>query len=157
MKKEFPYFTLLIAMVLVLTTGCKKDKEEQNTTDPSNRTLINIPLAELRNILKGDWLLKKSSICGVAGCSYYNVPAGQENIFSFLPLDSVKQVSSTGTVLVYDKAVITQSGFDNAWVYQMSGNGGSSIKWEFTQIKNDTLLGRTNQAQGGELFLTKRP
>ena len=94
-------------IALFIYASCKKNKDA--VVDTHNRTLINIPLDELKSILAGSWLLKKDIDCGVAGCFTTTYASGQEDIFSFLPQDSVKRVKSNGTILVYDKAIISKS------------------------------------------------
>ena len=139
---------------ILLFVSCKKNT---TTTDPaidySNRSLINIPLAELKSILSGTWLLKKKVDCGVAGCFTTTFTNGQEDIFYFLPQDSVKRTKADGTIIVYDKAIISKTNPDNTWYYLMN-NGLQS--WEFFEIKNDTLL--LNPAgMGSRSYLIKKP
>lgn len=125
--------TLMISCLLA-TLSCKKS----TPIDSRNRDLKNIPLTELKSILAGTWLMKKKIDCGFAGCFTTNLPIGQEDIFSFLPEDSVKRVRGTdGAVMVYQKAVISKSTYDNSWYYEM--RGGLEI-WPIQELKNDTLL-----------------
>ncbi len=141
----------LAIMALFSYASCKKSIDP--VVDTHNRTLVNIPLDELKSILAGNWLLKKKIDCGVAGCFTTIYPTGQEDIFSFLSQDSVKRVKSNGTVLVYDKAIITKSSFDNAWIYDMYGG---LVSWSFQEIKNDTLLiGHYGSGENG--YLIKKP
>ena len=144
---------IFLAITILNMVSCG-DKPNVTTIDPHNRTLINIPLGELKSILSGNWLLKKEKICGFAPCydTIYNV--GQEDILSFLPLDSVKRVKADATVLVYDKAVISKSSYDNSWVYSMAGG---LRNWSFQEIKNDTLIGRIDWGQGSQSYLVKKP
>lgn len=145
---------ILLTSAFLSIVSCN-DKPNVTTIDPSNRTLINIPLDELKTILAGNWLLKKSRDCGVAGCFTSTYPAGQEDIFSFLQQDSVKRVRGiNNVVLVYDKASISKSSFNNAWIYEMAGG---LRNWVFIEIKNDTLLAEIDQSQGGISHLVRKP
>jgi hypothetical protein len=147
--KHFLY--ALLVMTLFSYASCKKSSGPE--VDTRNRTLINIPLDELKSILAGSWLLKKDIDCGVAGCFTTTYAVGQEDIFSFLPQDSVKRTKANGTILVYDKAIISKSSFDNAWIYEMAG--GLTV-WSFKRIANDTLI--LNKAGlGSETYLVKKP
>lgn len=146
------YFLYALAlMALFVYASCKKSNDSK--IDPHNRTLVNIPLDELKSILAGNWLLKKDIDCGVAGCFTTTYAAGQEDIFSFLAQDSVKLVKANSTILVYDKAIISKTSLDNTWLYQMYGG---LVAWEFQKIKNDTLI--LNKAGlGSESYLVKKP
>lgn len=158
MKQKF-----LIAILLMLILSCKKNNNE-NVTPPTvtpvtpvlpiTRTLIGIPLDTLRKLLAGDWLQKTETICGGAGCNNTIYVSGQEDVFSFLTLDTLKKVKANGTLAIYDKATITVSTFDNSWVYKMHG-GLSTLS--FTQILNDTLILRPNGGGGSEGRLVKKP
>jgi hypothetical protein len=142
----------LAIMALFSYASCKKSSDP--VVDTHNRTLVNIPLEELKTILAGNWLLKKERICGFRPCYDTVYTFGQEDVFSFLPLDSVKRVKADATVLVYDKAVISKSSYDNSWVYTMYGGLRS---WSFQEIKNDTLLATIDYSQGSVSYLVKKP
>ena len=148
--KQLIIIFLTITFLSIVSCG---DKPNVTIIDPHNRTLVNIPLDELKSILAGNWLLKKDIDCGVAGCFTTTFAAGQEDIFSFLPQDSVKRTKANGMVLVYDKAIITKSNFDNTWFYSMYGG---LVGWSFQEIKNDTLV--LNKAGlGSQSYLIKKP
>ena len=145
---------LIIGLAFIVLVSCKKKNTEQEPIiDNRNRSLINIPLAELKSILSGTWLLKKRIDCGIAGCVTTTIANGQEDIFYFLPQDSVKRTNASGTVIVYDKAIISKTNPDNTWYYLMN-NGLQS--WEFFEIKNDTLL-LNSAGLGSRSFLIKKP
>lgn len=135
----------------IIITGCK---EKPQPTDSHNRSLENIPFNELKTILSGKWLLKKDINCGFVGCYTTNFPAGQQDTFSFLQQDSVRQVKPNGTVVVvYDKAIIWKHPQDSVWVYEMYGG---LVTWAFLNIKNDTLILRKSGG-GSESSLVKTP
>ncbi len=146
--KQIIIIFLTITLLSIVSCG---DKPNVTTIDPHNRTLINIPLGELKTILAGNWLLIREIQCGVVGCFPINYPAGQEDIFSFLIQDSVKRARYNGIILVYDKAIISKSSSDNSWVYSMAGGLRT---WSFQEIKNDTLIARIDL---GESYLVKKP
>lgn len=139
----------LLGFTLVLVYGCK---DKPTVVDKRNRTLVNIPLAELKNILAGNWLLVKDYDCGVVGCTSTNIPFGQQDTYSFLQQDSVRQTKPNGNVVVYDKAIISKTNIDNLWLYDMYGG---LVSWAFLEIKNDTLI--LNKAgQGSQSYLVKK-
>lgn len=146
-----PILILFFAIAILVVAGCK-DKPE--TIDPHNRTLVNIPLTDLKNILAGNWLLKKEKICGFAPCYDTIYSIGQEDIFSFLPADSVKRIKADGTILVYDKAIISKSSLDSSWIYTMAGG---LRNWKFSFLKNDTLVAAIDYSQGSISYLVKKP
>ena len=121
---------------------------------PINRTLINIPVDELKIILAGNWLLKKERICGFPGCTTTTFLSGQEDVLSFLPLDSVKHVRANGVIVVYDKAIITKANnYDSSWVYSMHGG---FVAWSFQKIQNDTLIMVRDGGGGSASYLIKK-
>jgi hypothetical protein len=146
--------SLFIILLFFATLSCKKKSIPLPVIDSKNRTLINIPLEELKSLLAGNWFLTKKRDCGVAGCFNTTYNSGEEDLVSFLPQDSVKRVKANGVILVYDKASISKSTYDNSWVYEMAG--GLQI-WTFQEIKNDTLLAEFNQAQGRISYLIRKP
>lgn len=133
--------------------SCNKNKPS-NSIDPHNRSLENIDLNELKTMLSGTWLLKRDRNCGFAGCTTTIFPSGQEDIFYFLPQDSVRRIKANGTILVSDKAAISKSQPDNLWFYGM--NGGLT-SWAFMSIKNDTLIAVIDGGGGSESYLIKKP
>jgi hypothetical protein len=148
--------TMLLFLSII---GCKKKvvETEVSSTNPPillvNRTLIGIPLDTLRNLISGSWLQKSEMICGGAGCNTTYSPIGQEDIVSFLSQDTVKKIRPNGTLVIYDKAVISLSSYDNSWVYRMHG-GLATLA--FLRIANDTLILRPFGGGGSESRLVKK-
>lgn len=116
--------------------------------------MVNIELSELKTILSGTWLIKRDYNCGVVGCNTTIYSVGQEDIFYFLPQDSVKRTLANGSICVYDKAKILRSTPDNYWYYSMYGGLTS---WAFLAIKNDTLIATIDGDVGSESLLVRKP
>jgi hypothetical protein len=151
MKIKF-FFIILSVLALFIYLSCTKDKTQQE--DPHNHSLLNVSLEKIKTTLYGNWLLKKSRICGFAGCTNQIFPNGQEDIFKFLPNDSVQRIKADGQILVNTKAVITKERHagtsDSIWVYEMYGG---AIAWGFLEIKNDTLICPTTGVGGFDLLI----
>jgi hypothetical protein len=151
-------FTItILATILISCRKTSVDPDIPITPQPKapiNRTLIGIPLDTLRNLINGSWLQKSEMICGGAGCNTTFSPIGQEDVISFLTQDTVKKIRPNGTLVIYDKAIISLSSYDNSWVYRMHG-GLAALA--FLQIANDTLILRPNGGGGSESRLVKKP
>lgn len=145
--------SLILFFFLFCFFSCKKSNPT-NQIDPHNKSLSNIELPELKSILSGTWLLKRDYNCGIAGCNTTIYSSGQEDIFYFLPQDSVKRTRTDGTIRVFDKAIISKTQPDNFWFYSM--NGGIT-NWAFMSIKNDTLIAEIDGGGGSQSYLIKKP
>ncbi len=141
---------ILIIIMLFFSTfyiGCD---DKPLVVDPHNKDLINVSLDELKATLPGNWLLTWETRCGFLPCYNIYYTAGQQDVFSFLPLDTVKRVTASGVTLVYDKATITRSTPDNIWFYSMAGG---LRNWAFLKIRNDTLIAEIDYSQGSQCYL----
>jgi hypothetical protein len=139
------YIVALLVLVVSLTQ-CKKSPTE--VEDPSNHSLLNKSINQIRAEIAGTWKLKRSyyEICGILGCTSKDTTYRNNDgdLFYFLANDTVKRTGYNGSpIKVYQKANILRKKYygtfpvDSIYTYELSG--GAS-EWLMVEVKNDTLI-----------------
>jgi hypothetical protein len=137
MKTKYWLYILIVGLCGVFAQ-CKKNKTEVSE-DPSNHSLRQKSIEQIRAEVKGNWEIKRIWGCGgFAGiCGSANV---SNDFVSFLPNDTVKRVKN-GMTTIYERANVMKrysSDYkDSVYMFEMSGG---FYLWTMHEIKNDSLI-----------------
>ena len=151
MKTKYWLYTLIVGMCGIFAQ-CKKSKTPVQT---KSYKIYNKTLAEIREEIKGDWIVHSFCGCGCCGCSCDTRP---NSTMSFRTNDTLKWINA-GSLFRYGKMNVRKSDASNYSISDVDSVYAFEIPndiytYVIREIKNDTLTINT-AFLNGSFFLTR--
>lgn len=145
-------FLLMFILSAFIYGSCRKNKTPKE--DIHNHVLTSKTLDQIRQAIKGNWYVVRSTVCGVTGCQTTYANPDTADVLSFLSNDTLKQTGHGGAPIYrYEKAdsikaTLSYNTNQPSWIFYFS------TPLIFTLVRNDTLIAETGY---GEVGLIKKP